>query len=134
MKFIINDTQRYISSGSLDDVVYSIRYAFEDSGSSAHDTLLNSELYRHFHNCDPVTPTEFVAFDSITTSSLKSWIQDSYGESWGSFTSSIQTSMTNALNSRTSSQPTDVYTWNSGSFGLDGREIASGSSDTDIDP
>ena len=133
MKFIINDTQRYISSGSLDDVVYSIRYAFEDSGSSAHDTLLNSELYRHFHNCDPVTPTEFVAFDSITTSSLKSWIQDSYGESWGSFTSSIQTSMTNALNSRTSLKPSDVMTWTSGSQSLDQTELASGSAAVEID-
>ena len=133
MKFIINDTQRYISSGSLDDVVYSIRYAFEDSGSSAHDTLLNSELYRHFHNCDPVTPTEFVAFDSITTSSLKSWIQDSYGESWGSFTSSIQTSMTDALNPRSSSEPTDVVTWNSGSLVIDVKEIASGSAAVEID-
>ena len=133
MKFIINDTQRYISSGSLDDVVYSIRYAFEDSGSSAHDTLLNSELYRHFHNCDPVTPTEFVAFDSITTSSLKSWIQDSYGESWGSFTSSIQTSMTNALNSRTSLQPSSQMTWNSGSLVLDVKEVASGSLEAIMD-
>jgi hypothetical protein len=94
---------------------------------------LNYETRRYFHTCDPVTSDDFVAFNTAT-SSLKDWIQSSYGESWGSFTSSIQTSMTNALNSRTSSQPTDVYTWNSGSFGLDGREIASGSSDTDIDP
>ena len=134
MDFKINNTFRYTSSGSLDDVIYSIRYAFEESGSSAHPSLLNYETRRYFHACDPVTSTNLIAFASVTTSSLKSWIQDSYGESWGSFTSSIQTSMTNALNSRTSSQPTDVYTWNSGSFGLDGIEIASGSSDTDIDP
>ena len=134
MEFKINDTFRYTSSGSLDDVIYSVRYSFEESGSSAHPSLLNYESYRYYLNCDPVTSTNLVAFASVTTSSLKDWIQDSHGESWGSFTSSIQTSMTNALNSRTSSQPTDVYTWNSGSFGLDGREIASGSSDTDIDP
>ena len=133
MEFKINNTFRYTSSGSLDDVIYSIRYAFEESGSSAHPSLLNYETRRYFHTCDPVTSDDFVAFNTAT-SSLKDWIQSSYGESWGSFTSSIQTSMTNALNSRTSSQPTDIYTWNSGSFGLDGREIASGSSATDIDP
>ena len=113
MKFTINDTMRYTSSGSLDDVVYFVRYAFEDSGSSAHATFLNSELYRYFHNCDPVTSEDFVAFDSITTSTLKSWIQSSHGENWGSFTSSIQTTLTNALNLRTSSQPTRQINWNS---------------------
>jgi hypothetical protein len=130
MEFKINNTFRYTSSGSLDDVIYSIRYAFEESGSSAHPSLLNYESRRYFHNCDPVTSENYVGLNSLTTSSLKGWIQDSYGENWGSFTSSIQTSMTNALNSRTSSQPTDIYTWNSGSFGLDGREIASGSGAT----
>mgnify|MGYP001051140699 FL=1 len=133
MKFTINDTMRCTSSGSLDDVIYSVRYAFVESGSSEHDSLLNYETRRYFHTCDTVTSDDFVAFNTAT-SSLKDWIQSSYGENWGSFTASVQTSMTNALNSRTSSQLTDVYTWNSGSFGLDGREIASGSSATDIDP
>ena len=127
MKFIINDSIKYTSSGSLDDVIYSIRYAFEDSGSSAHDTQLNSELYRYFDHLDPVTSEDFVAFNSVTTSSLKSWIQDSYGESWGSFTSSIQTSLTDSLNLKTSSQPTRQMNWNSGSLILDARELASGS-------
>ena len=127
MDFKINNTFRYISSSSLDDVIYSIRYAFEESGSSEHDSLLNYETRRYFHSCDPVTSTSFIAFDSVTTPSLKKWIQDSYGGNWGSFTSSIQTSMTNALNSRTSSPPTDVMTWNSGSLVLDVKEITSGS-------
>ena len=133
MEFKINDTFRYVLSGSLDDVIYSVRYAFEESGSSAHDTLLNYETRRYFHNCDPVTSTNLVAFASVTTSSLKGWIQDPYGENWGSFTSSIQTSMTDALNSRSSSEPTEVVTWNSGSLVIDVKEIASGSTAVEID-
>ena len=133
MEFKINDTFRYTSSGSLDDVIYSVRYSFEESGSSAHPSLLNYESYRYYLNCDPVTSTNLVAFASVTTSSLKSWIQDSYGESWGSFTSSIQTSMTDALNPRSSSEPTDVVTWNSGSLVIDVKEIASGSAAVEID-
>ena len=133
MEFKINDTFRYTSSGSLDDVIYSIRYVFEESGSSAHDILLNYETRRYFHACDPVTSTNLIAFASVTTSSLKSWIQDSYGESWGSFTSSIQTSMTNALNSRTSLQPSSQMTWNSGSLVLDVKEVASGSLEAIMD-
>tara|TARA_R110000765_G_C18786750_1_gene592048 strand:- start:440 stop:844 length:405 start_codon:yes stop_codon:yes gene_type:complete len=134
MNFKINNTFRYISSSSLDDVIYSIRYSFDESGSSEHDSLLNSETRRYFHNCDPVSSTNFTAFASVTSSSLKSWIQDSYEENWGSFTASVQTSMTNALNSRTSSPPTEVLTWNSGSLILDVTELTSGSSNTDIDP
>ena len=133
MEFKINDTFRYTSSGSLDDVIYSVRYSFEESGSSAHPSLLNYESYRYYLNCDPVTSTNLVAFASVTTSSLKDWIQDSHGESWGSFTSSIQTSMTNALNSRTSLQPSSQMTWNSGSLVLDVKEVASGSLEAIMD-
>ena len=132
MEFKINNTFKYISSGSLDDVIYSVRYAFVESGSSEHDSLLNYETRRYFHTCDPVTSDDFVAFNTAT-SSLKDWIQDSHGESWGSFTSSIQTSMTDALNSRTSSKPSDVMAWNSGSQLLDVTEIASGSGEVEID-
>ena len=133
MKFIIDNTWRYTSSASLDDVVYFVTYDFEDSGSSAHATLFNSEIYRYFLQCDPVTSTEFVAFNSVTTSSLKDWVQSSHGENWGSFTSSIQTTLTNALNLRTSFQPTLQINWNSGSQPLDVKELASGSAVAFID-
>ena len=133
MKFTIKNTFQYDSSGSLDDVVYFVRYTFQDSGSSAHATLLNSELYRYFLQCDPVTSTEFVAFNSVTTSSLKDWVQSSHGENWGSFTSSIQTTLTDALNLRTSFQPTRQLNWNSGSQLLDVKELASGSSEAIMD-
>ena len=93
---------------------------------------MNYETRRYFHTCDPVTSDDFVAFNTAT-SSLKDWIQSSHGESWGSFTSSIQTSMTDALNSRTSSKPSDVMAWNSGSQLLDVTEIASGSGEVEID-
>ena len=79
MEFKINNTFQYISSGSLDDVIYSVRYAFVESGSSEHDSLLNYETRRYFHTCDTVTSDDFVAFNTAT-SSLKDWIQDSHGE------------------------------------------------------
>jgi hypothetical protein len=118
MLFIINDTFRYKSSGSLDDVIYAIRYEFEDSGSSNHDTLLNYESYRYFLNCDPVTSENYVGLNSLTTSLFQSWIQDSYGANWGSFTSSLESTITTALNSRTSSKPIHRMQWTSGSMEL----------------
>ena len=118
---------RYTSSGSLDDVVYFVRYAFEDSGSSAHATLLNSDRYSYALQCDPVTSTEFVAFNSVTTSTLKSWVQSSHGENWGSFTSSLESSMNSSLSSRVSSNPTTKYNFHSSSLSLDGLSILSGS-------
>ena len=118
MLFIINDTFRYKSSGSLDDVIYAIRYEFEDSGSSNHDTLLNYESYRYFLNCDPVTSGDYVGLNTLTTSSFQRWIQDSYGANWGSFTSSLESTITTALNSRTSSKPLHRMQWTSGAMEL----------------
>ena len=126
MIFIINDTFRYISSGSLDDVVYAIRYEFEDSGSSNHDTLLNYESYRYFLNCDPVTSGDYVGLNTLTTSSFQSWIQDSYGANWGSFTSSLASTITDALNSRTSSKPIHRLHWTSGSLELPIEAVQNG--------
>ena len=126
MIFIINDTFRYISSGSLDDVVYAIRYEFEDSGSSNHDTLLNYESYRYFLNCDPVTTGDYVGLNTLTTSSFQSWIQDSYGANWGSFTSSLASTITDALNSRTSSKPIHRLHWTSGSLELPIEAVQNG--------
>jgi|TARA_Y100000296_G_scaffold84931_1_gene119592 hypothetical protein len=45
MKFLVYSANRYNVSASLDDVVYFIRYHFEESGSSAISGVLNYPLY-----------------------------------------------------------------------------------------
>ena len=126
MKFIVNDSFRYDSSGSLDDVIYFVRYCFEESGSSAHDTLLNYASRREFLSLDQATSDDFTEYNSVTTSSIKSWIQNWYGGSWGTYTSSIQTDLTNDLNSRTSDKATGILYWNAGSSSADVEMEASG--------
>ena len=127
MKFLVYSANRYNVSASLDDVVYFIRYHFEESGSSAISGVLNYES-KHYHlMCDPVNSNDFLDYESLSTSSFKEWIKDSHGNNWGSFTSSIQTSLSNALSSRASEKPTEVYSWASGSHTLDSVAMSTGS-------
>ena len=128
MDFYVRECWRYTSSGSLDEVVRNINYSFSDSGSSAVDGLLNYERQNYTCTLGPVDETSFVDWDSVTTSSMEGWIRDSHGDNWGSFTSSIASTLTSALNARSSSKPTYVLHWYSGSTTLDGQEIESGSS------
>jgi hypothetical protein len=119
MKFSIEKSNRYVESSSLADVVYFIGYRFEDSGSSGVTDVFNYESEDYQLECDSIGSDNFVAFDSLTTSSFESWVMTSHGSNWGTFTSSIATGMTNRLNSRTSANPSEVYTWNSGSLSFD---------------
>ena len=125
MKFLIHKTNRYSVSASLDDVVYLVSYQFEESGSSAVAGAFNYESTHYHLKCDPVSSDNYISYNSAT-SSVKNWIQDSHGENWGAFTSSIQTSLSSALDTRTSSNPTEVVTWTSGSLNLNSA-ILSGS-------
>jgi|TARA_R110000824_G_scaffold235412_1_gene424201 predicted 3-demethylubiquinone-9 3-methyltransferase (glyoxalase superfamily) len=127
MQFEIRDAFRYTSSASLADVVYAIRYEFNESGSSAADPHLNNETHRYFLELDPVPSSVFVAWNSVATSSLKGWVQDSHGGNWGTFTSSLATTMSASLAERVDSQPTTVFHWPSGSHTIDGLEMQSGS-------
>ena len=127
MDFQVRNCWRYTSSGSLDDVVRNINYSFIDSGSSAAGGVLNYERINYSCELGSVDESSFVEWDSVTTSSMEGWIMDSYGENWGTFTSSIASTLTSALNSRSSSKPLYVLHWTSGSTTIDGFEVASGS-------
>ena len=127
MEFKIYDTTRYKTSGSLDDVVFFVRYGFEDSGSSTKSGVFNENQQSYFKELDPVDSDNFVNHSSIDESVVKGWIQNSYGSNWGSFTSSIQTTMTNDLNSRSSLKPTTVIWFSTGSQNLNTELLESGS-------
>ena len=127
MEFKIYDTTRYKTSGSLDDVVFFVRYGFEDSGSSTKSGVFNENQQLYFKELDPVDSDNFVNHSSIDESVVKGWIQNSYGSNWGSFTSSIQTTMTNDLNSRSSLKPTTVIWFSTGSQNLNTELLESGS-------
>tara|TARA_R100001244_G_C5146510_1_gene128859 strand:+ start:302 stop:781 length:480 start_codon:yes stop_codon:yes gene_type:complete len=154
MQFEIRDAFRYTSSASLADVVYAIRYEFNDSGSSAVGSNLNTEVYRYFLQLDPVSSGELVAFNTVATSSgvdipfggdeevvdnhalqyhtdvnnrLKGWVQASHGGNWGTFTSSLATTISASLAERVDARPSSVFHWPSGSHTIDALEIQSGS-------
>jgi hypothetical protein len=127
MEFKIYDTTRYYSSGSLDDVVFFVRYSFEHSGSSAKSGILNESRKTYFSMLPPVSQEEFINNYDLTENTIKGWVRDLHGDNWGSFTSSIETEITNDLNSRTSSPPTTDIWWSSGSQSLDSELLSSGS-------
>ena len=130
MEFKIYDTIRYNTSGSLDDVVFFVRYGFEESGSSAKSGVLNDNRKTYFKELSPIDSGNFVNHSSVHESVVKGWIQNSYGSNWGSLTSSIQTTMTNDLNSRSSSKPTTVIWFSTGSQNLNTELLESGSTIT----
>jgi len=127
MKFSITKSNRYVESSSLDDVVYFIGYRFEDSGSSAVTDVLNYESVDYHLECDSIGSDNFTAYGSLTTSSFESWVTTSHGSNWGAFTSSIATGLTNRLNSRASANPSEGFTWNSGSHSYDTVSMNDGS-------
>ena len=126
MKFTVHYATSYNVSASLNDVVYFLSYHFIESGSSAVDGVLNYQEEHHHMQCDPVTSENFVPYNTAT-SSMKDWVQSSHGENWGAFTSSIQTTLNNALSSRTSDNPINVISWNSGSHLYDVSAESTGS-------
>ena len=131
MDFNISSCRRYTSSGSLDNVVFFIQYEFEMSGSSklwdGSNNWYNYDCYSDFHVCEPANSDDFTAFNSLTTSSYQSWIQASYGASWGAYTSSIESRLSASLALRVDEEPTEHKSWNSGSQVGSGLELASGS-------
>jgi hypothetical protein len=127
MEFKIYDTTRFDTSGSLDDVVFFVRYGFEESGSSTKSGMFNENQQLYFKELDPVDSDNFVNHSSVHESVVKGWIQNSYGSNWGSLTSSIQTTMTNDLNSRSSLKPTTVIWFSTGSQNLNTELLESGS-------
>ena len=111
MKFTVHYATRYNVSASLNDVVYFLSYHFEESGSSAVDGVLNYHAEHYHMQCDSVTSENFVSYNTAT-SSMKDW---------------IQTTLNSVLSSRTSDNPTESITWNSGSQTLDSVAMSTGS-------
>ena len=58
---------------------------------------------------------------------MKGWVQASHGGNWGTFTSSLATTISASLAERVDARPSTVFHWPSGSHTLDGLEIQSGS-------
>ena len=127
MEFKIYDTTRFDTSGSLDDVVFFVRYGFEESGSSTKSGMFNENQQLYFKELDPIDSDNFVNHSSVDESVVKGWVQNSHGSNWGSFTSSIQTTMTNDLNSRSSLNPTTIIWFSTGSQNLNTELLESGS-------
>jgi len=128
MDFQVRNCWRYDFSSSFVDVVRNVNYSFMDSGSSSVAGILNYERIDYSTELVAAVTESFVAWDNVTTSSMESWIKTSYGDNWGSFTSSIASTLTDALNARTGSYPSYNLAWQSGSTTLDTSAVESGSS------
>ena len=116
MEFIIDSLYRYGTSGSLSDVITNASYHFIDSGSAGSEVYV--EKYCENIDFPPVSSDDFTAFGSLTTSSIQVWIEDFYGNNWGSYTSSIENSISASLSSRVTAgnEGTIKYVWPSGSY------------------
>ena len=119
MIFQINDVHYIQESASLDSVINFVSYYFEDSGSRTGGGI--NTVRKHYSlQLNTVPSSEFIGYNSVTTSSLKDWIETSHGNTWGSFTSSIDTAISTSLSADVnSSTPLHSITWNSGSMARD---------------
>ncbi len=116
MEFIIDSLYRYGESGSLSDVITNASYHFIDSSSDGSEVYV--EKYCENIVFPPVSSDDFIAFGSLNTSTIRGWIEDSYGNNWGSYTSSIQNSISASLSSRVTdgNEGTIKYVWPTGSY------------------
>ena len=119
MIFQINDVHYIQESASLDSVINFVSYYFEDSGSRTGGGI--NTVRKHYSlQLNTVHSSEFIGYNSVTTSSLKDWIETSHGNTWGSFTSSIDTAISTSLSADVnSSTQLHSITWNSGSMARD---------------
>tara|TARA_R100000008_G_C3586179_1_gene172510 strand:+ start:3787 stop:4203 length:417 start_codon:yes stop_codon:yes gene_type:complete len=116
MIFKIQDVQLYHQSSSLYNVINGIGYLFEDSGSRTGGGQ-NKVTEAYFVQLDPVNASDCVEYNSLTSTSLKTWVQQSHGNNWGAFTSSVATSISASLSENVNSDtPLQISTWGTGSF------------------
>ena len=116
MIFQINDVHYIQESASLDSVINFVSYYFEGSGSRTGGGI-NTVRKHYGSQLNTVGSSEFTDYNSVTTSSLKDWIEIAHGNTWGSFTSSIDTAISTSLSTDVnSSTPLHSITWNSGSM------------------
>ena len=119
MKWFIDDSIRYKQSGSFEDVVYSVRYCFEETGSSCIEGQYNIVAIKGHYGAPRVDEENFIPYENVTTSSFKEWIQDSYGSEWGEYTSSIQERLISNLESRVNHKASIVHIWPGGEQTID---------------
>ena len=119
MLWFIDDSIRYKQSGSFEDVVYSVRYCFEESGSSSVEGQYNTVAIKGHYGAPRVDEENFIPYENVTTSSFKEWIEDSYGSEWGEYTSSVQEKLTVNLESRVNNKPSIVHIWPGGEQTID---------------
>ena len=116
MIFTIRNIHVYEQSASLSDVINYVEYTFEDSGSR-NGGGENSVTQIYFSQLDSVSPSDFVSYNTLTSSSLQAFVQQHHGNNWGAFTSSVATSISASLSENiNSSTPLTIGNWNSGSF------------------
>lgn len=115
MDFKIQDVSIYETSESLSNVIDHLKYYFVDSGSI--DDMIVSEEHYYFLNVDPVSESEFISYNNVLESTVKGWVTSSFGNSWGSFTASVENTISSSMASKIASgTATNRVWWNSGSF------------------
>ena len=118
MIFTVTDVHVYEQSASLSDVINGVGYTFMDSGSR-NGGGENSVTQIYFLHLDSVSPSDFVSYNTLTSSSLETFVQQHHGNNWGSFTSSVATSISASLSENiNSSTPMRISHWQSGSFNI----------------
>ena len=118
MIFTVTDVHVYQQSASLSDVINGVGYTFMDSGSR-NGGGENSVTQIYFSQLDSVSPSDFVNYNTLTSSSLQTFVQRHHGNNWGAFTSSVATSISASLSENiNSSKPLRISNWQSGSFNL----------------
>lgn len=119
MLWFIDDSIRYKKSGSFEDVVYAVRYGFEETGSSCVEGQYNTVSIKGHFSAPRVDEENFIPYENVTTSSFKEWIKNSYGSEWGEHTSSIEKRLNSNLESRVNDKPSIVHIWPSGEQTID---------------
>ena len=118
MIFTVTEVHVYQQSASLRDVINGVGYTFMDSGSR-NGGGENSVTQIYFSQLDSVSPSDFVNYNTLTSSSLQTFVQRHHGNNWGAFTSSVATSISASLSENiNSSKPIRISNWQSGSFNL----------------
>tara|TARA_B100000519_G_scaffold134135_1_gene115884 strand:+ start:339 stop:698 length:360 start_codon:yes stop_codon:yes gene_type:complete len=100
MNHTITKLKYTLSSGSLTNVVNEVHSEFvynvvssSVSASVTTNTILAGDSYDIRTNLNPVASGSFISYDSLTEDNVKSWVQDSFGNGWGEYTSSIENNL-----------------------------------------
>jgi len=110
MEFTINQVFYEVKSGSLDNVMTSIEYAFQASQSFSGSTYY--ARYQNNVRLPAVDSSSFVAYASCSEAIVKGWVEQTYitqsslpgtvtASLWASHTSSVSTQLAEELTEQT---------------------------------